>query len=135
MFFHWSLETQIGKYSGLQNALNKSSPTVNTLVRELFNCYNYFLSPFFLEKVKILNNMTAKLLFLLRLTLSKLFIKLFIAFLIKSSKKSWHQFCFIQSRNTTGRLMKNCLHRPIETLYSLTTGDLKNVYHNFKIIL
>ena len=80
----------MGKYSGLQNALNKSSPTVNTLVRELFNCYNYSYSQLFLENVKILNNMTAKLLFLLRLTLSKLFIKLFIAFLIKSSKKSWH---------------------------------------------
>ena len=36
--------------------------------------------------------MTAKLLFLLRLTLSKLFIKLFIAFLIKSSKKAGTSF-------------------------------------------
>ena len=36
-------KTQNRKQKNLQNALNKFSPTVRILVREPFNCYDYFL--------------------------------------------------------------------------------------------
>ena len=42
MLFHWSLETQNHKQNDLYNALSKSSPTMYTLVEELYDSYDYF---------------------------------------------------------------------------------------------